>query len=163
MEVFFQENRAVVRRFQELCQESLAQPGLPEGDFIYLQAARSFDGDGFWGRKLGQLAGGEFSGICPNCGVDLYLVIGRYGYFATSEDWVSPGKSPGTLQVRPDVKLAPIEPARGALPPTGQWMYDRCIAANQAELAECISYLFGSSTCTACGENFELQESLAKA
>jgi hypothetical protein len=163
VDVFFQENREVVRRFQELCQDSLAQPGLPEGDFIYLlQSARSFDGDRFWGRKLDQLSGGEFSGICPHCEVDLYLVIGKYGYFSTAENWVSPGKSPGSVQVRPDVKIAPIEPARGALAPTGQWMYDCCIAANQAELAKCIRYLFGSSTCTTCGENFQLQESLAK-
>lgn len=164
IEDFLQENRSVVRRFQELCQESLAQRGLPEGDFIYLlQAARSFDGDEFWGRKLDQLAGGEFSGICPRCGLDLYLVIGKYGYFATAEDWVSPGKNPGTLQARPDVKLAPIEPSRGALPPAGQWMYDRCVATDQAELAECIKHLFGTSTCSACGANFALQEALAKA
>jgi hypothetical protein len=42
-------------------------------------------------------------------------------------------------------------------------MYDRCVAAEQAELAECIEYLFGRSTCTACGENFVLQQALAKA
>jgi hypothetical protein len=164
VEVFFQENRPVVRRFQELCQESLAQPGLPEGDFIYLlQAARTFDRDEFWGRKLDQFAGGEFSGICPRCGADLYLVIGKYGYFATTEDWVSRGNNSGKLQPRTDVKLAPIEQARGALPPTGQWMYDRCIAADQAALAECIKYVFGTSTCTTCSENFALQEAIAKA
>jgi hypothetical protein len=164
VEAFFQENRSVIRRFQELCQESLAQRDLLQGDFIYLlQAARSFDGDEFWGRKLDQLAGGEFSGICPHCGVDLYLVIGKYRYFATAEDWVRPRKSPGTVQVRPDAKLAPIEPARGPLTPTGQWMYDRCVAADQDELAECIKCLFGTSTSTQCGENFAVQEALAKA
>src|SRR5262249_25243121 len=134
VERFFQQNGSVVRRFQELCKESLAQRGLPREEFIYLlQAARSFDGDEFWGRKLDQLVGGEFSGVCPHCGVDLYLVIGEYGYFATAEDWVSRGKSTGTVQARPGVKLAPIEPARGALPSVAQWMYDRCIAADQAE------------------------------
>ena len=100
----------------------------------------------------------SFQGICPHCGVDLYLVIGKYGYFATAEDWVKPGKSSGKVQVRPGVKLAPIEPARVALPSTGQWMYDRCVAADHAELAECIKYLFGKSTCTECGENFVVQE-----
>lgn len=163
-EAFFRENRPVVRRLQVLCQESLAQRDVPQGDFIYLlQGARSFEGDPFWGRKLDQLAGGEFSGICPQCGVDLYLAIGKYGYFATAEDWVGPGKTPGTAQVRQDVKLAPIDPARGALPPAGQWMYDHCIAADQAELAECIKHLFGTSTCSACGEDFALQKALAKA
>ena len=164
VEVFFQENQSVVRRFQELCQESLAQPGLSEGDFIYLlQAARAFDRDEFWGQKLAQFADGEFPGICPHCGVDLYLVIGKYGYFATAEDWVKPGKSPGDVQVRPGVKLVPIEPARGGLTSTGQWMYDRCVAADQSHLAECITYLFGTSTCIECGENFVVQEALAKA
>jgi hypothetical protein len=48
VEGFFREHRSVVRRFQELCQESLAQRGTPQADFIYLlQAARSFDGDQF--------------------------------------------------------------------------------------------------------------------
>jgi hypothetical protein len=161
---FFRENRSVVRRFQELCQESLAQRGVPREDFIYLlQAARSFDGDDFWGRKLDQLAGGEFSGMCPRCGVDLYLVIGKYGYFATAEDWVSPGDSPGTLRPRQGVTLAPIEPARGALPPTAQWMYDCCVAAHQADLADCVRFLFGTSECTSCGESFRLQDAIAKA
>jgi hypothetical protein len=150
-------------RLRREATRNLALP-LRQGDFIYLlQAARSFDGDKLWGQKLDQLAGGEFSGICPHCGVDLYLVIGKYGYFVAAGDWVRPGKIPGTVQVRPDVKRAPIEPARETLPPTGQWMYDRCITANQAELAECIKYLFGTSTCTECGEDFALQEALAKA
>lgn len=164
VDVFFQENRSVVRWLQELCQESLAQCDLDKVDFIYLlQAARSFDRDEFWGQKLGQLAGWEFSGVCPRCDVDLYLVIGEYGYFATAEDWVSTGKGSGTVQARPGVKFAVIEPASGALPSSGQWMYDRCIAAQQVELAECIKYIFGTSTCTACGEDFVLQEALAKA
>lgn len=52
VEAFFQENRSVIRRFQELCQESLAQRDLPQEDFIcLLQAARSFNGDKFWGAK----------------------------------------------------------------------------------------------------------------
>jgi hypothetical protein len=164
VEIFFRENHSVVRRFQELCQESLAVRGLPKEDFIYLlQAARSFDGDEFWGGKLDQLASGEFPGICPHCGVDLYLVIGKYGYFATAEDWVSPGKKSGTVQVRSGVKLAPIEQARGTLPPTAQWLYDRCIAADQGELADCVTYLFGTSECTSCGESFALQDAIAKA
>ena len=164
VEIFFRESRSVVRRFQELCQESLAQRGLPKDDFIYLlRAARSFDGDQFWGGKLDQLAGGEFSGICPRCGVGLYLVIGEYGYFATAEDWVSPGNKPGTVQARSGVKLAPIEPALGALPPTAQWLCDRCIAADQAELADCVRFLFGTSECTSCGESFTLEDAIAKA
>lgn len=164
VEVFFQENGSVVRRFQDLCQESLAQRNISERDFIYLlQAARSFDRDQFWGRTLEQLTGGEFSGICPHCGVDLYLVIGKYGYFAATEDWISHGKSSGTVQVRPHVKIAPIEPAHEPFSPTGQWMYDRCIAAKQSVLAKSIKYIFGSSTCTACGENFLLEGAMAEA
>ena len=58
VEVFFQESRSVVRRLQELRRESLAQRDLPQVDFLYLlQAARSFEGDEVWGRKLDQLAG----------------------------------------------------------------------------------------------------------
>jgi hypothetical protein len=142
----------------------LAQCNLDKVDFIYLlQAARSFERDEFWGQKLDQLAAWEFSGVCPRCGVDLYLVIGQHGFFATTEDWVSPGSSSGTVRARPGVSLAPITPTSGALPTSGQWMYDRCIAAQQAELAECFKHIFGASTCTACGEVFVLLEAIANA
>jgi hypothetical protein len=161
---FFRDNPSVIRRFQELCRESLAQRGLPEGDFVYLlQAARSFDGDRDWGGKLDQLTSGEFSGICPHCGVDLYLVVGEYGYFAASEEWVSPGNRPGEVRVRSGVKLAPIEPAREALPPSAQWLCERCLAADQTGLADSIRCLFGTSECTSCGESFSLQDAIGEA
>jgi hypothetical protein len=80
------------------------------------------------------------------------------GYFATAEDWVRKA-----LQARPGAKLAPIEPACGALPSIAQWMFDRCRAADQVELADCIRFLFGASKCTSFGENFALQDAIATA
>jgi hypothetical protein len=112
---------------------------------------------------LDQLASGEFSGVCPHCGADLYLVIGTYGFFATTEDWVSRGNGPGTVQARPEVKRSPIKPARGALPDIAKWLCDRCVGAEQLELANSVSYLFGTSECTSCGKGFAIQDAIANA
>lgn len=77
----------VIPRFQELCRESLAETEWPSTDFIYLlQAMRALEGDAFWGQELDHLADGEFSGVYPHCAVDLYVVIGGYGFFTTDEE-----------------------------------------------------------------------------
>lgn len=86
-EEFLQPVAWVVPRFRDLCQVSLAEARLDKTEFIWLlQAARSFEGDRFWGQKLNHLADGEFWGNCPLCNSEITLVIGQYGFFATTED-----------------------------------------------------------------------------
>lgn len=148
---FFRPVEWVWRRFQQACRESLAEFGLSSHDFIYLlQAARTFEGDQFWGRELDHLAEGEFPGACPHCGVDLYVVIGEYGFFTTAEDWVARSEEPGKIQVRRGVKCRPIEPNKGVLPETGEWLYECAHASQQDEVARWIRYVFGSTDCPTC-------------
>jgi hypothetical protein len=120
----------VVPRFHRFCRESLAESGLSKHDFIYLlQAARSFEGDQCWGQELDHLASGEFPGQCPHCGVELYLVIGEYGFFTTAEEWVmrfeTPRTEPGTIKVRPGIKRTPIEPNTDGKGDIRQYSADR--------------------------------------
>jgi hypothetical protein len=152
---------SVVPRFQRLCRETLAETGLSTHDFIYvLQAMRSLEGDRFWGEELDHLASGEFPGVCPSCGVDLYLVIGEHGLFTTAEDWVArPGK-PGKIEVRPGVKCAPIDPPEGVLPETGEWMCERARASQQPDVARWIRHIFGTSECPECRHQFQVLDAI---
>lgn len=148
-------------RFQEACREALAETELPTHDFIYLlQSARSFEGDRFWGQELDHLASGEFPGLCPCCGVDLYVVIGEYGIFTTAQEWVARSGKPGMVRVRPGVKCTAIRPDEGALQEIGQWLLDRAQAARQVDIAEWIRYMFGSSECPACNQRFQVLDAI---
>jgi hypothetical protein len=154
----------VVPRFRKLCNESLAEGGMSRNDFIYLlQAGRSFEGDRFWGQALDQLVSGEFSGTCPHCGADLFLVIGEYGFFTTAEDWVQPaGDRPGAIVPRPGIMLLPIEPRAGELPDAGGWLIERARAAQQHEVTEWIRYVFGSTGCPSCGGTLEVLDAISR-
>jgi hypothetical protein len=154
----------VVPRLQRSCWESLAETGLSKGDFIYLlQAARAFEGDRFWGRELDHLASGEFPGNCPDCGVDLYLVIGEYGFFTTAEEWVErTGSTSGAIEARQGIKRTPIEMNNDVLAGAGQLLYEHAVAAQQAEVADWIRYVFGTSECPSCGHHFAVQDAIAE-
>lgn len=154
---------AVAPRFQRMCRETLAATGLSANDFIYvLQAARSLEGDRFWGEELDHLASGEFPGICPSCGVDLYLVIGEHGIFTTAEDWVvrsgKPGPSP--IEVRPGIKRTSIEPNEGTLPEIGQWLHETAQGAQQHYVARWIRHIFGTSECPVCKQPFQALDAI---
>jgi hypothetical protein len=161
---FLRPIEGVVPHFQKLCAESLAGPGLPETDFIHLlQAARSFEGDHFWGRELERLADGEFTGTCPHCGAELFLVMGEYGFFATSEEWVRPaGTRPGRTAVRPGSNRTPIEPNAGELPDAGGWLHERARAAQQHDVARLIRHVFGTTACPLCGDGFEVRDAISE-
>lgn len=154
----------VIPRLRQLCCESLAARGLPKHDFIYLlQAARSLDGDRFWGQELDHLASGEFPGTCPSCGIDLYLVIGEYGLFTTAEEWIQrPASEPGRIQPRTGVHGTAIKPHIGPLPEAGRWLRERAERAGQDEVADWIRYLFGTTVCPSCGRGFDVHDAITK-
>lgn len=141
---------AVARRFQRMCRETLTETGLSANDFIYvLQAARSLDGDRFWGEALDHLASGEFPGICPFCDANLYLVIGEHGIFTTAQDWVARSGKPvrGPIDVRPGIKRTSIQANEGTLPEIGQWLFETAQAGQQYDVACWIRHTFGTTEC----------------
>lgn len=129
-------------------------------DWSTLKDVRSLEGDQFWGQELDHLASGEFPGLCPNCGVALYVVIGEFGFFTTDEEWVARSGKPGKVQVRPGVKCMAIEPNEGELPAVGQWLLGCAQAARQVDVAQWIRYIFGSSECPACNQRFEVTNAI---
>jgi hypothetical protein len=163
-EEFVRPIQSVIPQFQRFCQESLAATDVSKHDFIYLlQAARSFEGDRFWGQKLDYLASGEFPGECPHCGVGLYLVIGDHGFFTTAEEWVQGlGTKSGKIEPRPEIHRTAIQPNSGVLPDVGQWLYERAETAQQMEVASWIRHVFGTSVCPSCDHAFKVQDAIAR-
>ena len=143
-----------VNRLQQLAVESLRVENLEREDFIQLlQATLALKGDTLWGQQLDRLASGEFEGVCPACDAYLQLVIGEYGFFVTSEEWVN----------KPQVKRYSIEPAEPAsLWGTGNWLYERAVGAQQAELAMWVRHLFGSTVCPECERRLQVTEAIAQ-
>ena len=119
-------------------------------EFTYLlQAATIFDGDLFWGQRLDCLIAGEFDGCCPSCSHELHLVVGKYGFFVTAEEWVGP-----TTHNPERVPIAPVEAA--ALSGRAAWLHETAVQHNHSEFALWIRHLFGTTTCPTCGQALEV-------
>jgi hypothetical protein len=145
-------DKGLVTHFRELCEESLACPQIRRDDFIYLlQSTCSFEGNHFWGRQLDQLVNGEFSGVCPYCATDLYIVIGKYGFFISAEEWVRRSKT----------RRAAIAPNEGEMPMVGQRMVELAGAADQEEVESWIKHVFGTSECPACVRLLSVADAIA--
>lgn len=114
----------------------------------------SFNGDRLWGKELDRFNGGEFVGNCPNCSVELFLVIGEYGFFTTNESkW----------KMEPSVERTAIVPNSGTLPSAAQWMIDKTERARQTELTTWIKHLFGTGSCPTCGTKFGVPSAITAA
>lgn len=143
--------RETVLRLHALALESLATRDRSPTSFIYLlEAARSLGGDSLWATRLDRITDGEIEGVCPHCDADLYVAIGQYGCFVTTEDWVK----------QPDVRREPITPEHAALPDPGEWMRERALAADQSQVAGWIECLFGTSRCPSCERTFAVAEAV---
>jgi hypothetical protein len=139
--------------FLQLCMESLTYAELPDVEFIYLlQSQLALEGDRIWGRKLDHLADGEFPGECPRCHSELYLVIGKDGFFASTGDWIRNANIPRTE----------IKANEGTLPPIGERLRAYADAASKHELARWFRYLFGTGTCPSCESTFAVSDAIAR-
>jgi hypothetical protein len=152
-EEFLRGFEETVARLGQLALETIARPLWSRGEYVYLlQAALAFQGDPLWGRQLEGLASGEFHGMCPSCGADLYVVVGEKGFFVSADDWVS----------QPARRVA-IEPQLDNVPPVGRWLRDQALAAQQPEIANWIRYVFGTSSCPRCGQPFAVPDAIKSA
>ena len=139
---------------RRLTDDCLRARGHDITEFAYLlQAATIFDGDLFWGQRLDCLVAGEFDGHCPSCSHKLHLVVGKYGFFVTAEEWV------GSTSCDPE--RAPIAPVQAAtLSRRAAWLHESAVQHEQSEYALWIRHLFGMTTCPSCAHSFEVARAI---
>lgn len=149
-EAFIESVSWALPELYELTIETLPAVELTRTDRLYLLgAALAFRGCNKWEGRMDSLANGEFDGTCPNCGTDLYLVIGEYGFFATAREWIK----------NPEVHRVPITPASAeSLPEVGAWLCGLAADSGETELSDWIRYLFGSTTCPGCNGELRISE-----
>jgi hypothetical protein len=144
---------STIAECRDLALESLAST-LPDTDFIYVaQAVLALEGERLWGRQLDRLVDGEFKGACPSCGKDLFVVVGRHGFFLAAEEWVKQPRAPRN-------PIKPVEPAD--LVGVGAWLRTRAEDAGHRETARSIEHLFGVSTCPSCESIVAIEEALRR-
>lgn len=150
---FMQGLEGTVERLRQIASETLPAVGLSQTEFIHLlQATLALLGDTVWGRRLDRLVDGDFEAVCPDCDSDILLVIGKFGFFITAEEWVN----------RPKVKRNNIAPAQSTdLSGTGFWLYQRAVDHQQEELANWIRHLFGTAHCPRCGNKLVVNEAIS--
>ena len=142
-----------VERLLKIASETLPVESLSQTDLIQLlQATLALQGDTVWGRQLDGFLYGNFEAVCPDCDSDTLLVIGKYGFFITAEEWVN----------RPEAKRNNIEPAQSTdLIGTGLWLYQHAVDHQQEELAHWIRHLFGTAHCPRCGNKLVVDEAIS--
>ncbi|GIH03674.1 hypothetical protein Rhe02_17410 [Rhizocola hellebori] len=119
-------------------------------DFIYrLKTVLALEGDEVWGKELDRVIHDEIEVECPTCGTYLFVVFGEHGHFATHEDYA----------IKPDVEHTPLLPALPhELTGAGQRLHTLSLQAQQAGVAEALTYVFGCATCTQCSTSFRVSD-----
>jgi hypothetical protein len=119
-------------------------------EYIYLlQSVLALEGVPIWGEELDGLVHEEYEVDCPDCDASLFIVIGRRGLFATSDDYV----------LKADIKKSPLRPADPAdLHGLGQRLHATALSHGQDDLATSLTYLFGQARCPDCHIDFPVAE-----
>lgn len=141
-ETYMADHVQIAEDCRNLAVETLKTTGLDRHKRIYLmEAALAFEGDVIWGQALDGLVRGEFQGKCRHCRTHLFVAIGTNGCFVAADEGI---------EKLPD-KRSTIAPASATdLLGAGAWLYEQSDKASDAELADWICNLFGSTTCPHC-------------
>jgi len=100
---------------------------------------------------------GQFCGVCPTCGIDVYILVGRhdgehYGAFCA----VGQGLPDPTFS---KVNIRPC--GSSELPEVARELYSLCVDSGDAWLGDWVCRLFGTSTCPRCRKPFDVAEAVA--
>lgn len=143
-----------IEGFRKLAHECLNLGEYSQAEFVcLLQAICAFEGDALWGHSLDNLNAGYFPAVCPNCGRELDIVVGVNGVFAADHNSSNKAVRPPTI----------LTPTGAPLDPPGNWMRDQAIAAGQADIAEWLTYLFGTGRCAECDSKFSVPGAVGRA
>jgi hypothetical protein len=92
----------------------------------------------------------EYAVPCPSCGTEHFLVFGEYGHFTTLDRM---------YMNKPDVVRIPLQPKQPRdLGPPGSRLHARALADGHADLADRLTYVFGSAHCADCDARFGFGE-----
>lgn len=103
-------------------------------------------------KALQAFKGGQFSGECPACGRNVYILVGhhageRYGAFCA----VGQGLPDPTFF---KVNIRPCEPSE--LPELPRKLYSLCVESQDPTLGDWVCRLFGRATCPQCRKPFDV-------
>jgi hypothetical protein len=142
-----------VEALRVLALDTVKDRELSRNDRIHvMQSVLALQGDRLWGRVLDHLTDGEFPAVCPDCGKDLYVVVGKYGFFVAAGEWVQNSQTSRT-------EIRPLETEE--LTEIGNWLYSVCNESGDLELAGWIRYLFGVSKCPECRQTFVVADAIS--
>jgi hypothetical protein len=132
---------------------AMEEKDLKEDELPYLMlAVAAFRNETFWVTQLNKMDAGEFYGICPECEMDLYVVLGNNN-FVTHEEYV--------LNAR--AQRNPIAPCvETQLPDFGQWLFGKAMYLHRNDLAACFLQMFGHASCTACSMSIRINEAIGR-
>jgi hypothetical protein len=142
-------------RLHVLAEEALGHPDLlaDSSTYVYvLQALLGFEGDEVWGQVLDGVNDGEYEVPCPHCASDNFIAFGPYGYFSTLDDMYMNDTGGKRLP------LVPADPS--AMDGLGLRLHVRALADGQPDVAEKLTYVFGSATCAECDTPFRVDEAV---
>ena len=147
---------AQITELAVLTEEALLEPGLT-GDLVayvhLLQALLAFEGAGVWGRHLDGLLSEEYEVWCPHCEAENFIVFAKYGYFSTLDNMYMKGIGGERL------RLHPADP--DALEGLAKRLQTRVLADGHSDLAEKLTYVFGTAQCPACGTLFPVDQAIS--
>lgn len=105
-----------------------------------------------WGGQLDGLAREEFELPCPKCETENFIVFGRYGHFSTLDDMYMNNTTSERMPLRPA--------APASLKGLAQRLHARTLADNHPDIANKLTYVFGSAECAECGVSFRIDEAV---
>lgn len=132
-----------------IANDSLRSAADPNDYIDVLQSVLGLEGVPIWSEHLDGLNGSDYEAVCPSCETELFIVIRDDGYFSCSDDYA----------LDEEAERTPLRPAYAmALDGIGRRLHDTAVGDGQQEVATRVTYLFGSTTCTACGTTFPTAE-----
>jgi hypothetical protein len=146
---------AEVTELAELTKEALRHSGLAGDPNTYvelLQTLLGFEGVEVWSEHLDGLNTEEYEIPCPRCDAENFVVFGQYGHFSTIDSM---------YMNNAETKRIPLLPASPeAMKGLAQRLHTSALADGHPEVANKLSYVFGSAQCAECDVLFNVDEAV---
>jgi hypothetical protein len=138
-----------------LTEQALQDPG-PSRDLAtyiaLLEALLALEGVEVWGQHLHGITYEEYEVPCPLCSAENFVVFGEHGHFTTLES---------LYMSKSDARRIPLLPKhQHELGPLGRRLHDRALADGHPDLADKLTYVFGSAQCVDCGMLFQVDRAV---